>query len=84
MGGKQMQVFPIAISFAITYLSGISILGNTSEIYFYGITFCFYYLGSGIAMTLTALLMVPVYHPLGITSVNQVRFWKMLNIIYLF
>ena len=74
MGNRQMRIFPIAVSFAISYLSGITILGNTAEIYFYGITFCFYYIGSSIAMTLTALLMVPVYHPLKITSVNQVRY----------
>ena len=74
MGEKKIQMFPIAISLAISYLSGVTLLGNTSEIYFYGITFCFFYIGVGTSMTLTALLMVPVYHPLGITSVNQVRF----------
>ena len=67
-------MFPVGVSLAVSYVSGVTLLGNTAEIYFYGITFCLYYVGSTVAMMTSAFLIVPVYHPLGITSINEVRY----------
>ena len=73
MGNRQMAVVPVAISLAVSFLSGVSILGNAAEIYFYGLTFAVTYTGTAVAMVVVNTLVVPVFHPLQLTSINQVR-----------
>ena len=71
MGNRHMSVAPVAVSFAVSFFSGNTILGHSAEIYLHGITLVFGYIGSMIGLLMVIKLLVPVYHPLKLTSVNQ-------------
>ena len=72
MGDRQMAVIPVAISLAVSYVSAVYILGQSAEFYFFGITYIFSFTGSIIGMVAVMIFIVPVFHPLQLTSINQV------------
>ena len=76
IGDRRMSYIPVAISLAVSYVSGITILGTSTEVYLYGITMAFGYVGAVISLVLALTLMVPLYHPLQLTSINQVVLLK--------
>ncbi|XP_050069210.1 sodium-coupled monocarboxylate transporter 1-like [Anopheles maculipalpis] len=68
VGGRKMQIFPVAVSLVASWVSGVPMLGIATEIYLYGTQFCYIV----ISITLAGLLMyysfLPVFHELQITS----------------
>ena len=75
VGSRKMKVIPVAISLAVSFLSGITILGHTAEVYFHDLTFSVTYLGSLIGMVISIITVLPVFYPLKLTSVNEVTFY---------
>ena len=71
-GSRQMSSAPVAISLSVSFLSGITILGLSAEVYLQGITIMFGCIGCVIGVVISSALMVPIYHPLKLTSINQV------------
>ncbi|KAG5681246.1 hypothetical protein PVAND_010697 [Polypedilum vanderplanki] len=71
MGGRNMKVFPVAMSLVASFVSGITLLGTSTEIYLYGTQYCYI----AIAIILSALIMhftiIPVFHELQITSTYE-------------
>ena len=72
MADRKVQVLPAAASLMISYLSAITLLGDTTELYFYGITFGLYIFATWAAVLLCMELFVPLFYPLKITSVQEV------------
>ncbi|KAL3283616.1 hypothetical protein HHI36_006755 [Cryptolaemus montrouzieri] len=68
MGGKTMGIFPISMSLIASYISGISILGIPAEMYTYGTQFWMIICTGGFVCLTMALVYLPVFYKLQITS----------------
>ena len=73
MGDRKLSVFPVAISMLVTYLSVITILGNASELHYYGSSFVAATLGRTCAFIFAPFVVVPLIYPLRLNSINEVN-----------
>lgn len=71
LAGRKSRTLPVALSFIVTFQSSLMILGFPAEGYAYGIGIGYNVVGSTAAYIFTALFIVPVFHPLKLTSVNE-------------
>ena len=69
---RSLHLFPVALSLLVTYMSGITLLGIATEVYYFGIQFWFWMFGHIFGAIFTMVLYVPLLYPLGINSTNQV------------
>ena len=72
MGNRSLGVIPVALSMFMSYISAILVLGNTAEMYQHGTQQFLASIGSSFAYASTALLLVPLFYPLNITSSFEV------------
>lgn len=72
VGNRKMAVLPVAISLLVSFESSIMMLGTPAEIYRYGIQWIWSNVGFFIANLLAVKVMVPLLHPLKLTSANEV------------
>ena len=72
MADRSLQIVPASVSLMISYLSAVTLLGDSTEAYFYGITFSLYIFSTWIAVIIVAELFVPLFHPLRVTSLEDV------------
>ncbi|KAJ0032569.1 hypothetical protein NQD34_002651 [Periophthalmus magnuspinnatus] len=70
-GGRSLPAVPVGLSLCASFMSAIQVLGVPSESSRYGFKFLYMCLGQSINSLLTALLFLPVFYRLGITSTNQ-------------
>ncbi|CAL8112701.1 unnamed protein product [Orchesella dallaii] len=71
VGGRSMSVFPVSLSLVCSFVSGVALLGDPVEVYYYGMKYIFF-LFSIIPMTfVVAYLYVPVFCGLKLTSAYQ-------------
>lgn len=93
-GGKKLKSLPVAFSFIVTFQSSLMILGVPAEVYGYGLKSALQNIGIMIAFISGAVITVPVFRPLQITSIykyfnlrygsNEVRFIAAaMGVIYL-
>ncbi|XP_061178527.1 sodium-coupled monocarboxylate transporter 1-like isoform X2 [Saccostrea echinata] len=71
MGNRRFTCLPVALSLLVTFQSGISLLGLPVEIYYYGTQIYMGIVGLVVGYTIVAIFIVPVLHPLQITSVYE-------------
>lgn len=76
LGNRHLQLFPVAISFFVTYQSAISLMGVPAEIYNYGTMIAGVFLGYCGSLLLSTFTIVPLIHPLGVTSAFEVSHLK--------
>ena len=72
LGGRDMSVFPVAMSILASALNGVFILGFPAEIHYNGAIFSFVgfsFLISGIVLS---QIFVPIYHQMNLTSAYEV------------
>lgn len=74
VGGRKMQYLPVAISLLVSFESSIMMLGMPAEMYVYGVQMCISYWGGLLANVMSVFIMVPLLHPLQITSAYEVIF----------
>ena len=72
LGDRKLHVLPVSISMFMSFYSAIYILGNTAEVYKYGIQKYGGLLGAAIGYVLAALLFVPFFYQLKITTIFEV------------
>ncbi|MPC29104.1 Sodium-coupled monocarboxylate transporter 2 [Portunus trituberculatus] len=72
MGGRELNLFAVALSTMIGALSSISILGNSAEMYAYGTQLCMSLIGTALGAVFVHLVNLRVFYPLKITSVYTV------------
>lgn len=68
LGGKKLNIFPVAMSLIASHISGIALLGIPSEMYTYGTQFAMFVVCCftvGVAMW---YIYLPVFHELQMTS----------------
>ncbi|GAB6023076.1 Sodium-coupled monocarboxylate transporter 1 [Chamberlinius hualienensis] len=71
MGGRQMGIFPIALSLLASFLSAITLLGTPVEIYQHGTQYFMIFVGYCFVIPITAYLYMPVFYNLEITSAYE-------------
>ncbi|KFB37461.1 hypothetical protein ZHAS_00004598 [Anopheles sinensis] len=72
VGGRKMQIIPVSVSLVASWISGISLLGTSTEIYVYGVQYC-YIISAVVLMGLAMnFIFLPVFHDLQITSAYEV------------
>lgn len=72
VGGRQMKVLPVAVSLMVSFESSIMMLGFPAETYVYGMMFWLSNIGFLVSCLLATRMVVPLVHPLKITSINEV------------
>ena len=60
------------MSLIASYVSSIALIGVPAEAYYFGISVVFIAIAQFVASLVAAWLFVPLFHPLGITSVQEV------------
>lgn len=73
MGNRKMAIIPVAISLLVSFESSIMMLGTPAETYVFGIQNIMGNFGWFFANLLAIKIMVPLIHPLKITSAYEVR-----------
>lgn len=73
MGNRKMAIIPVAISLLVSFESSIMMLGTPAETYVFGIQNIMSNCGWFFANLLAIKIMVPLIHPLKITSAYEVR-----------
>ncbi|XP_024623163.1 sodium/iodide cotransporter [Neophocaena asiaeorientalis asiaeorientalis] len=70
-GGRSLTALPVGLSLAASFMSAVQVLGVPAEAYRYGLKFLWMCLGQLLNSLLTALLFLPVFYRLGLTSTYQ-------------
>ena len=82
MGGRKMQLFPVAISILVSFMSAILILGTPAEMYTQGTLYSLYLLGMIISIILSAQLFVPLLYPLKLTSSFEMSTYRSRDVCF--
>ena len=73
MAGRSMASIPVAVSVLASFVSSIAILGNPAEVYTYGFQYWIQCFTTFISVPVMALVFLPVYYNLRLTSSYEVR-----------
>ena len=73
IGNRQMKILPVALSLMVSFESSIMMLGFPAEVYSYGLMFWLTIFGFMLTLTIGTKIVVPLFHPLGIKSVYEVK-----------
>ncbi|KPM08948.1 sodium-dependent multivitamin transporter-like protein [Sarcoptes scabiei] len=76
LADSSMSVWPVAFSLMASFMSAITLLGVSSEIYFYGTQFIVINLSYAIGTPITAFVFLPVFYKLKLTSVYEMIFYN--------
>ncbi|KAL0278354.1 UNVERIFIED_CONTAM: hypothetical protein PYX00_000192 [Menopon gallinae] len=68
MGGRNMKVFPIALSLVASFISGITLLGNPTETYLYGTQYMFFPVSLFFVGFIAGYVYLPVFHDMEVAS----------------
>ncbi|XP_049538488.1 sodium-coupled monocarboxylate transporter 1-like [Anopheles darlingi] len=71
VGGRKMKIFPVSVSLVASWISGISLLGTSTEIYVYGTQYCYIVFAVIIMGFVIHHVFLPVFHDLQITSAYE-------------
>ena len=80
-GDRNLNFIPVSVSLTASFFSSILMLGFPAEAYTNGGMYWLYAVGIAIGAILTTILFVPVFHPLKLTSVNEVCIHELLLLI---
>jgi Na+/proline symporter len=81
LGNRQIHLVPVALSLAVTFQSAVSIIGLPSEVYLYNIMVFYITFGISLANFVQAFVIVPLIHPLRLTSAYEVMFSLSLSLL---
>ncbi|ROI46629.1 Tyrosine-protein kinase JAK2 [Anabarilius grahami] len=70
-GGRGFSAVPVGLSLCASFMSAVQVLGVPSEAYLYGFKFLYMCLGQALNSLITAVVFVPVFYHLKITSAHQ-------------
>ncbi|KAK3875130.1 hypothetical protein Pcinc_019983 [Petrolisthes cinctipes] len=71
LGGRMMAPVPVAFSLVGGVISAISIIGTSTEVYYYGTQLSIIILGSIPGMAFICKVTLPIFYQLGIVSLNE-------------
>jgi len=70
---RKLHPIPVALSVVVSFQSAISMVGVPADSYMYGIVVMWMGVGVLIGSLLTMQILVPLIHPLKITSIYEVN-----------
>uniref|UniRef100_A0A1I8QA67 Sodium-coupled monocarboxylate transporter 1 n=1 Tax=Stomoxys calcitrans TaxID=35570 RepID=A0A1I8QA67_STOCA len=82
VGGRKMKVFPVSLSLVASFVSGISLLGTSTEIYVYGTQYAFILITLALSGVISWYVFLPVFCNLQLTSTYEyfeMRFGKSIR-----
>lgn len=68
LGNRNMGVIPVALSLLVTYISGMNIIGVTSDVYAYGTYHWLYAVSMFVMVIVTSHILLPVFYELRLPS----------------
>jgi SSS family transporter len=71
LAGRKSSTLPAALSFAVSFLSSLVVIGFPAESYAYGVGLAYYAIGISVAYIFAAVFIVPVMFPLKLISVYE-------------
>ncbi|XP_017848103.1 sodium-coupled monocarboxylate transporter 1 isoform X4 [Drosophila busckii] len=71
VGGRKMKVLPVSLSLVASFVSGISLLGTSTEIYVYGTQYAFILITLAISGAISWYIFLPVFCNLQLTSTYE-------------
>ncbi|XP_077977806.1 sodium-coupled monocarboxylate transporter 1-like [Glandiceps talaboti] len=71
LANRQMSPVPVAMSLVASFISAITVIGTTAEVYLYGTMVSVYATNYIVSLVLTAHLFMPVFYRLKLTSANE-------------
>ena len=71
-GNSKLGVFPASVSIVVSFMSAIMSLGVPAETFLYGGHYLLGGIGSSLGSAMSLLLLVPIFYPLKLVSVNKV------------
>ncbi|XP_054745200.1 sodium-coupled monocarboxylate transporter 1 isoform X1 [Anastrepha obliqua] len=71
VGGRNMKVLPVSLSLVASFVSGISLLGTSTEIYVYGTQYAFILFTLLISGIISWYVFLPVFCNLQLTSTYE-------------
>uniref|UniRef100_A0AAG5CZG0 Sodium/solute symporter n=1 Tax=Anopheles atroparvus TaxID=41427 RepID=A0AAG5CZG0_ANOAO len=84
VGGRKMKIFPVAMSLIASFISGIAVMGASTETYLHGTQFCYIFTGILLMAVSMNFIFLPVYQGLDITSAYaylQLRFDRRIRLL---
>ncbi|XP_054745208.1 sodium-coupled monocarboxylate transporter 1 isoform X2 [Anastrepha obliqua] len=84
VGGRNMKVLPVSLSLVASFVSGISLLGTSTEIYVYGTQYAFILFTLLISGIISWYVFLPVFCNLQLTSTYEyleIRFDKSVRLL---
>lgn len=84
VGGRNLQVFPVAMSLVASLVSGISLLGTGTEIYLHGSHFNLIVISIYLMTFSLYYVTIPIYNELKITSIYEVSLSRNLKCLIQF
>ena len=82
LANRKMNIAPISASLFVSFVSAISLLGNSSETYYYGVIYYFIAVGWFLGYILISYTMVPLVHPLRLVSVHDVGIYTSMHKLF--
>lgn len=76
MGSRSLSLIPVTISILVSFTSAILILGAPAEIYLNGAMYMIYPFGKIFACIFAAIIFVPLFYPLKLTSSFEVSVFR--------
>ncbi|KAJ2952380.1 hypothetical protein O0L34_g4663 [Tuta absoluta] len=71
LADRNMSILPVAVSLMASFMSAVTLLGVSSEIYYYGLQFVVINISYGIATPIATELYLPVFFNLQRTSTYE-------------
>lgn len=80
LGDQDQKMLPVAFSLMASFMSAITLLGVSAEIYMYGTLFFVINLSYVIFTPVSAYLFLPVFFKLQATSAYEVRGYELIGL----
>lgn len=85
LANRKMSVLPVSLSYVVTFMSSMFMLGFPAEMYLYGCTYIFSFVSIVLSSGMIIAILVPLYHPLKLTSLYEVCvLYRRLNYIFIY
>lgn len=72
LGGRSQSLLPVSVSMMTSFISGLTIVGNPSEFFYYGWGHSTIKIPQLLSVPVTAFILLPVFHKMGKVSVYDV------------
>lgn len=69
LGDRKMKLFPVTVSLIASGISGIAVLGTSTEVYLYGAHYAFLDIGVALGGVVMYLWILPVFYELELVSI---------------